>query len=442
MTQADRLAEELPAQRNLRINTYSLIASNLLTGLLGLVFWGAAARLYPAEAVGVGAAVLNSAVMLSALSLLSIDALFERFLPSAGVRTGPLLTRGFLLVAGVALVAGIAAVTFGPDELFESGWMMVLYPLVVVGHALFTLEDKATAGLGVARWAAAKNTVHAVAKLVALVALAWTGAALSMVLAWATTGAVIVAVVLLAMRRRYSTDPQFLGPPTLPPVRQILRYSGSSIGITAVSVIAPLALPLIVLSQFGAVANAHFTVAWAMVGALYMTVHLIVSPYIAEVAAHPDKVRTLSLRMMGTMAVASLVGSIALVTVGPFALGLVGGEYRAEGEGLLYLAALFIPLSAITAIYEGFARVNRKLGFILAVRGVAAVLIAVGSYVAVPIYGVIGVGWVHLVIEAVTAAIFLLPVLRHLKRNKQDPGWLARSVARNDDDPTTALPIA
>lgn len=439
MTQASRIAEELPAQRNLRINTYTLIASNLLTGLLGLVFWGVAARLYPAEAVGVGAAVLNSAVMLSALSLLSIDALFERFLPSAGIRTPALVTRGFAAVAALALVAGIGAVMFGPDELFQSSAMMMLYPLVVVGHALFTLQDKATAGLGVARWAAAKNTVHAIAKLIALVALAYTGTALSMVLSWAVTGAVIVVVVLVAMRRRYRTDPQFLGPPTLPPVRQILRYSGQSIGITAVSVIAPLALPLIVLSQFGAVANAHFTVAWAMVGALYVTVHLIVSPYIAEVAAHPDKVASLSLRMVRTMAVAALIGSFALVTVGPFALGVVGGEYRAEGAGLLYVAALFIPLSAVTAVYEGFARVNRKLGLILVVRGVAAVIISVGSYVAVPIYGVIGVGWAHLVVEAVTGAVFLVPVLRQLRRNKQDPGWLAR-VTPSDDNPHV-LPI-
>jgi O-antigen/teichoic acid export membrane protein len=439
MTLTSKHAEELPAQRNLRVNTYSLVVANLVTGLLGLVFWGAAARLYPAEAVGIGAAVLNSAVMLAALSLLSVDSLFERFLPSAGVRTGSLVTRGFLVVGVAALAAGTLAVVFGPDELFVSGAMMLLYPLVVVGHALFTLQDKATAGLGVARWAAAKNTFHAVAKLVALVALAWTGSAVSMVLAWAVPAVAAVVVILIAMRRRYRTDPQFLGPPTLPPVRQIVKYSGSSIGITAVSVLTPLALPLIVLSQFGAVANAHFTVAWAMVGALYMTVHLIVSPYIAEVGTHPDKVGSLSLRMIKMMAVASVVGSVVMVTAGPFALGLVGGAYRAEGEGLLYLAALFIPLAAVTAVYEGFARVRKKLGMILAVRGVASLVIIVGCFIAVPTSGVMGVAWVHLVVEVVTAAIFIVPVLRFLRRNKQDPDWLARSLPRTDDP--AALPI-
>jgi O-antigen/teichoic acid export membrane protein len=440
VTLAGQRSEEVPAQRNLRVNTYSLVFANLLTGLLGLVFWGIAARLYPAEAVGVGAAVLNSAVMLAALSLMSIDSFFERFLPAAGVRTGALVTRGFLAVAVAALVAGVGAVLLGPDDLFASGAMMLIYPLVVIEHALFTLQDKATAGLGVARWAAVKNTFHAVAKVAALAALAWTGSAAAIVLAWAVTGAVAVVVVLRAMRRRYRTAPQFQGPPALPPARQIVRYSGSAFGIMAVSVIPPLALPLIVVSQFGPVANAHFTIAWAMVAALYMTVHLIVSPYVAEVAAHPDKVAGLSRRMVSMMIVASLIGSVGLVTVGPFALGLVGGGYRSEGEGLLYLAALFIPLAAVTAVYEGFARVKRRLGLILAVRAVAAVLVVVGSVVGVRMWGLAGVGWAHLAVEAVAATILVVPVIGFLRRNKRDPDWLVRANPPSDD-PAADIPV-
>ncbi len=58
MTLAGKASTEQGAQRNLRLNTYSLVLANLLTAVLGLVFWGVAARLYPAEAVGIGAAVL------------------------------------------------------------------------------------------------------------------------------------------------------------------------------------------------------------------------------------------------------------------------------------------------------------------------------------------------------------------------------------------------
>jgi O-antigen/teichoic acid export membrane protein len=190
--------------------------------------------------------------------------------------------------------------------------------------------------------------------------------------------------------------------------------------------VAPLVLPLIVLSQFGAVANAHFTIAWAIVSVLYMTMHLIISPFVAEVAAHPDKVAGLSRRMVQMTAAAALVGSVGLATAGPFALGLVGGEYREHGEGLLYLAALFIPLSAVSAVFEGFARAERKLGLIFAIRVTAAILIIGGSVVSTDMFGVLGVGWAYLSVEAVTAALLILPVIGYFRRNKRDPNWLAR----------------
>jgi O-antigen/teichoic acid export membrane protein len=413
------LSNQPAAQRNMGVNTASLVVSNLLTGALGLVFWGAAARLYPAEAVGVGAAVLNSVVMLSTLSMLSIDTLYERFLPMAGVRTASLIARGFTIVAGSALLAGVAVVTFGPDELFVSGWMMLLYPLLVVEHALFALEDKATAGLGVARWAAAKNVFHAVLKLVVLAALAWTGSALSIVLSWGVVGAVALVVVLLAMRRRWRTDPHFLRQPALPPNQLILKYFSTSFALTAVWTVAPLALPLLVLGEFGAVSSAHFAVAWSIISAAYITVHLVISPYVAEAATHPDKLYSLSRRMVQTIAVVAVAASLGLLILGPVALGLVGGEYRTEGQTLLFFAALFIPLSAVTAAYEGFARVNRKLGLIFTVRAAVTVLILGGYHAATARFGLIGVGWLYFVVEALAAVVLIVPAVRCLRQYRR-----------------------
>ncbi|MDZ4270101.1 MAG: lipopolysaccharide biosynthesis protein [Mycobacterium sp.] len=417
--------DDAPAQRNLRINTFSLIGSNLLTGLLGLVFWAAAARLYPTEAVGVGAAVISSAMMLAILAMLSIDTLYERFLPVAGYSAGPLLLRGFVVVTVVSVLAGIGLVLFGPREaMFESGWQLASYPLLVMVLALYTVLDRTTAGLGVARWAAAKNSVHSVAKLVVLLMFAWTASAESIVLAWVGTAAVAVVVLVMAIRRRLRTDPQFLIPPALPSKPEIWRYFGSSFGLTATWIIGPLVVPLIVLSQFGAVANAHFAVTWAIVNAFYTTVHLILSPYVSEVAAHPDKVAALTKRMVATMVGVNVIGGLGLIAVGPFVLGLVGGDYRVEGQSLLYLAALFVPLSAVTGVYEGFARVRRKLGVVMAVRFAGTVMIIGGSVVATSMFGVTGIGWAYLVAEGLCALVLVVPVIRWIRRVKADPAWL------------------
>lgn len=407
------------AQHNMGVNTVSLVAANILTGVLGLVFWGVAARLYPAEAVGIGAAVLNSAVMLSTLSMLSIDTLYERFLPMAGVRAGILIGRGYAVVAVTALIAGTVVVLVGPDELIVSGAMVLIYPLLVAEHALFALEDKTTAGLGVARWAAAKNVFHALFKLVVLGMLAWTGNSLAIVASWGLVGAFAFVVVLLAMRRRWRTDPQFLRPSTLPAPRVIFRYSYASFALTAVWTAAPLVVPLLVLSQFGAVTSAYFAVAWSIVTAAYLTVHLVISPYVAEAAAHPTKIYSLSVRMIQSIAVVAVAGSLGLAIAGPLALELVGGAYRAEGESLLYVAALFIPLSAVAAVFEGFARVNGRLGMIFAVRATAAVLIVGGCHAATSLFGVLGVGWLYLAVECVVALVLIVPLVRCLRHYRR-----------------------
>jgi O-antigen/teichoic acid export membrane protein len=428
-----RQAVVLPgAERNMRVNTVSLILSNLVTGVLGLAFWGVAGRLYPTHEVGIAAAILTSAIMLATLSILSIDTLYERFLPLAGTRAGPLLRNGFLVVCAAATLSSIGLIVFGPrEELFSSGWSMAGFLVLVVVLAVYTLQDKATVGLGVARWAAAKNSFHAVVKLVALIVLVWTGSAVSIVSSWGVTAAVAAVVLLVMMRRRYRTDPLFLVPPTLPPAGQIWSYFWSSNGLTALWTIGPLVVPLIVLAQFGAEANAHFAVTWAIVNALYTMVHLIVSPYVSEVAANPNEVSRLSWRMVQMMGVVMVVGSIGIVAVGPTALSLVGAEYEAQGHGLLYLAAIFVPLSAVGAVFEGFARVQRKLGLIIAVRCLSTFLIVAGSVIGTRSIGIIGVGWAYVVAEGAAAAILIVPTIMWLRRTgrESERAAIARRVA-------------
>jgi len=405
------------AGRNMTVNSLALIASSLMTGILGLVFWGVAGRLYPATEVGVAAALITSALMLSMMSMLSIDNIYERFLPVAGEKAGSLIKRGYVIVVITSLLAGAGLVMFGPrDQLFTSTWAMVCYPLLVMVLAVFTLLDKTAVGLGVTKWSAVKNLVHAIVKLAALFALVWTGSGASIVLAWGATAAAGTLLVLGAMRRRWRTHAQFRLPADLPAPRQLLSYVGSSFGITTLWLIGPLVVPLIVVSRFGAAANAHFAVTWAIINALYFAVHLVMSPFVAEAAAHPDKVAALSTRMVQMMAVVSVIGALGLVAVGPFVLGLIGPEYRSQGQGLLVLAAVFVPLSAVSAIYEGFARVSRKLTLMVVMRCVSTVTVVAGTVLITEHTGVVGVGWAYLAAEAIPAIVLLPPAMRWLRR--------------------------
>lgn len=420
------IGEELAAEANLNVNTISLILSNLLICVLGVAYWAAAARIFPADDVGVAAALINSALMLSTLSILSIDRLYERFLPVSGRRAAELIKRGFLIVAAVALIGGVGVILFGPREtLFTSWCVMAAYPLFVAVTAVFILQDKALAGLGVARWAAAKNSTLAVGKLVVLLviatfagagALAGTAAAsTAIVAAWGGTAAVIAAYVFVLIHRRCQHHPRFLLTSTLPSWKVIRSYFGSSFGISAMLSTGALVVPLIVVAQAGPAANAYFQIAWQFVTALYMTIQLVVSPYVAEAATHPDKIPALSWRMVRMLTAVACAGSAGLFFVGPVMLSLVGAEYRSGGEELLRLAAVFIPLSVVGAAYEGFARVQRKLRLPLFMTSVSTVIIIGGSLVATRELGVAGVGWAYLAAESVAAIVLAVPAALWLR---------------------------
>ncbi|WP_064284318.1 lipopolysaccharide biosynthesis protein [Mycolicibacterium iranicum] len=422
------------AERNMRVNTVALIASTASTGVLGLAFWAVVARLFPAQEVGLASALITSAVLLSTMSTLGIDVLYERFLPVAGTRAPLLLRRGFLLVAAAGILVGSVLVAVGPrDPMFQSGWAMATFPLMVLTLAVFALLDKASAGLGVARWAAVKNLAHAVAKLAAVAALAVWEQAVTIVLSWTLTAGVAALCTYVVLHRRSRTHPRWQQDADLPPRRQVWSYFGSSFGIASLWSIGPLVVPLIVVTQIGPVANAHFAVTWAMVSALYLMMHLVVSPYVAEVAAHPDQVRSLSWRMVGMLVAVAFLASAGLLLVGPFMLSLAGDEYRSEGGDLLLLAAAFLPLSAVSAAFEGFARVQRKLALYLSVQALVTVVILVGSWFGTRALGVTGVGWAYLAAEGLSALILIGPAIAWLRRVGRDPAAVPRVEPVGDE---------
>ncbi len=427
------------AGRNLRLNSLAVVASNVGTGVLGLAFWAVAAKLFSAAEVGVASALIASAIMLSTLSNLSLGAMYERFLPVAGHRATPLLLRGYLLVAGVALILALGLTLFGPQALFPSGLEKLVYPPLVVVLAVFALQDNTVAGLGVARWGAAKNSFHAVAKLASLFALSLSGAALAIVTSWGLTAAIAMCCVMVAMRRRVRTGDRYSWPPALPPRGELWRYFGASYGITALSAIAPLVVPLVVIAQLGPDASAYFAVSWSMVTAVYVMLSLLIGPFVAECAAHPDRINGLSAQFVKMITAVALLCGVGLAVVGPIALGFIGAEYRQHGTPLLYLAAVFIPFTVVGAVYDGLARVYRRLILAVVTQCLVTAVVIGGSAALTGSLGVLGIGVSYLAAEVMAAVILVGPLFRWLRElrissRRSDPGLVfpALPTARPD----------
>ncbi|RJO73425.1 lipopolysaccharide biosynthesis protein [Nocardia panacis] len=408
------------AAANLRVNSLALLGANIATAVLGLGFWAVAARLYPARELGVGAALITSSVLLSTLSNLSLGSMYERFLPGAGTHAGALVRRGCAAVVALATLLALGLVWLGPRAMFPSAATAVEFVVGTGFLALFALFDQLLNGLGVGRWAAAKNTWHAVAKLVLLIAFSFGARGPVLYLCWVAPAAVSVCWLAGAVRRRIGSDPRYLRSIALPPLRELAAYFLGSYGIVVINALAPLIVPLVVLGRLGSAANAYFTVSWSLVTAILVTITMLGGPYVAEAASHTEQLRTLTIRFVRLVGAAAVAGS-ALLLAAPLLLEVVGPQYRAQGTDLLRLAALFIPLAAVGVLYDGISRVRRRLRLAIVARIVCTVTILLGALAWTGSGGITAVGWACAAAEALSAALVAVPLLRALARILNDP---------------------
>jgi O-antigen/teichoic acid export membrane protein len=95
-----------PLASRLVQNAVALMISSVGSAILGVAFWGVAAHLASATAVGRMSAEITAMILLATLAQLSFGTIFERFLPVAGAHT-----KDFVIRAYVMCVVGAVVVT-------------------------------------------------------------------------------------------------------------------------------------------------------------------------------------------------------------------------------------------------------------------------------------------------------------------------------------------
>lgn len=410
---AARAADDEPAaEPGLGRNSLALAVSALITGVLGLIYWALIGRTYPAREVGAAAAVITTATMLSAFGNLSFGALFERFIPIAGERLPILVRTGFGVGAVVGGLLAVGFVFIGPtDEMFDGALDRALFPVVVVAFSVFALLDHTAVGLRQATWAAQKNVAHAVIKSVMVIALAFTASRQAIVWTWVAPSVLLALVLAVVVMRRIRSQPAVIGPEVLPGRRELGTYLAGTYVLYVVGSLAPLMLPLIVVSELGAELNAYFAIAWSLVTAVVVLLTMLMGPYIAAAAADPAGAYVLTLRFIAIIGAVGLAGAAFLGIAGPTLLSLVGEGYRDFGGPVLQLAAVGLALALVGFAYSAVSRLRRRLRFAVAAQCVNAALMLGLGILWVDSDGLEGLGRAFVTAELVTATLVFVPLI-------------------------------
>ena len=256
---------------------YSLMASTVVTSLLGVAFWIVAARLYPASDVGRDSALIAAMMALSGICQLNAANAIPRFLPQ--VRDPARALRlAYLASAGAALALAVLVRADRPAARGRAWRPWAEEPALAAGFVLatvlwgaFSIQDAALTALRRASWVPVENAAYGLLKLAALPLLVAAGAGYGIFQSWVLpTILLIVPVTVLPVPIGHPRPPApstpAPGPPSAAPAS--VRFLAQDYGASTVAFVATAALPLLVLALLGSQDAAYFAIAYVLVRTL------------------------------------------------------------------------------------------------------------------------------------------------------------------------------
>jgi O-antigen/teichoic acid export membrane protein len=354
------------AHRSIVDNTSALVGTAAVTSGLGFAFWWVAARLFPAEAVGLASAAVSAMLLLSTMGIIGLDALVISEIPRSRGDVGRLVTTAvvasFVAAGALGAAFGIVAPQLSANlaAFFASGWTVLAFGTGVgLTGATFVL-DRATVGFLAGGIQFRRNLWFAASKLVLLPALLLSAAAMrsadeAIFALWVATTLLSALLVTPELLRRTPLRGAKLD------ASLVRRLGGDALRHHMLNVAQHgpgLAMPVLVVALFSAEVGAAFYVTWMLITFAHVVPVQLTTVLHAVGVRDPVRlartVRT-TLRLSMLAALAASVGFIALAT---WVLRLFGPDYAdAASAALRILALTAFPLS-IKVHYFALARIH------------------------------------------------------------------------------------
>jgi O-antigen/teichoic acid export membrane protein len=405
------LRELLPRLRStwrtpLYRSSYSLLLTTAANAALGMAFWIAAARLYPADVVGLGAGGISALQLAGTVGWVGLQYTLMRYVPVSGDRTGRFIAAVYAVGAAAALVAAAVVVVLAePLEvpfLAASPLSVVLFCAGVAVWVVFSLLDAALVGIRRPVHVPVKNAVFGALKLAVLVALAglvqpwtllgvWLGAALVMTVA---VNRVMFGSLLRSGER----------PLKLPPRSTVVRFSAGHSAVNVASWVPELLVPLLVLRSLGESDNAYYYAAWTIAFSVKLLLTGMASALTVEAAYADHPFRALA-RKAGRLAAVVLLPAVGALVLGADLVLLLFGPDYVAGAPLLRILALSILPSAVVALVVALDVARERFGTALLVTVTGTALALVLDVLLLPAMGITGAGVGWLVGQCVAAAL-------------------------------------
>jgi O-antigen/teichoic acid export membrane protein len=348
-----------------------IMATSVVTSLIGYAFWLLVDHRYPAAVSGAGAAAASLLQATALLASAGAGAAMMEWLPRSrsSLEWRQRLTAGLVVAAAAAAAGGVLTV-------------------VVVGHLLHTLaalETPMGAGLfclggvilalGVVLDDVAicerrggvmlvRNTVFVAARIPLLaVPWLWPGTGDQILTAWIGAAGVSLVVSVVAFRfraRHVDVRPAFgaLG-------AQLREMAGSFVGqhlTTIAAMLGAYLMPILVVARVSPAANAYFYATWMLGSVFFMISPAVSAALFAEAAIDSAGIEALARRCVVTIAALLAVPAAVSLFAGGLLLELFGPDYPSHGRLLLVLLTVSAVPDAVTNVAVSVLRATGRVG--------------------------------------------------------------------------------
>ena len=395
-------------------NAIYLMLNSAMYALTGFFFWIVAARLYPAEVVGLASSTIAAIGLLSLLSTLGLDYGLLRFLPAAGDEAREMINSGFTIGGAVTVLAALIYLAglniWSPALLSVRNNLLYFCAFIIfaLANTLQTFNSQSFIAARQSRFAMIQGWIIAWLRFVPLVLLAISFQKFGIVAAW---GLCVVFSVIIAIT--FFQPLAYNGNRPFPSINKrvvgrMLRFSFANYIGNIFWTIPSLVLPIMVVNLLGPTENAYFYIGWAIAGIVFMIPTAISLSMLAE-AAHDENKSVLELRR-GLWLIFLLLtpAIIILLFLGRFFLQFFGKAYAENALQLLWiLTVAAIPLG-LNYVYITIRRVEKKMQSVIWLSAFIAVATLASSYFLLRIMGIkgAGIGWL---VSQGAAALFTLP---------------------------------
>jgi O-antigen/teichoic acid export membrane protein len=412
------------ANRALLGNAGSMVATAVVTSLLGAAFWLIATHYFSKDSVGIASAAISAMTLLGFMATVGLGTMLMGELPRLDRGHRSVINAALATTASIGTALGLAFVLIAPlassnfDPLSQTWPSALVFALGVALTALTFVLDQALIGLLRGGLQLSRNIVFSVVKLLALIPVALAIDAGSQWIYGTWVAGIAFSMVVLA--RFYRSRKGDSLRPDFSLLKRMRLHAATHHAVNVALRLPELALPIVVVTLLSASANASFYIAY-MITSFMFFVPLSLSTVLYAVGSGESK--RLADRFRLTVRVSlgfGVASNLALLVLGTPLLEIFGSSYAHEATSTLRVLALDIFPSTVLTHYVALRRIERRLPTALPIIWGGALLQVGGGILGGLLGGLVGVG-IGWVAGATVEAIVVGPeVLRAMKATHLD----------------------